>query len=666
MLISYMPKRIRFLNTLIFLGIVASYCSGAVYYIDFDNGNDESSGSSIEEAWKHCPGDSNAKGLAKSSLPKPGDVYHFKGGVIYRGQLNATRSGVEDNPIIYDGNSDGSWGTGRAIIDGTEPLLGWTQCASAEEADGNPAWEQIYWTYLPANSTAYSNVLFEDGELLHVAQDPNVLDPFWWDDRDLFLDHDWTTDTTIVDADYLNQADPEYWSGSTYVYIHGGNNIIYTRKLTGYDPAAHRIEYEPLGVGHLSKYAMANSLQILDAPGELVVREDQKDANNRVKVYLMPLTPGIEGKIISRTTESVAISLGSQSHLVVRGFILQGSNGGDSKGAIFKSIGSSVENLQITDNVIRNVGGMGIRLHTGNRIVISDNTITLCGGRGILLSKVTNASVRNNNLDKNAGTGIGFYGAQNSDISNNILTSHLGNHANGLTVYLDSSDILVFGNWVTGGRVAFTVQSSTNVTVAYNVLDGGEEANYALADWGGVNGLFIYNNYVFNAAVAIGKSSRNIVSKNNIMPGSRIKAGGGISENNIYTGNQTGELGTGEFLATEAELFVNPGSADYRLKSNSPAIDKGVDVGFETDSVGNPVPQGAAPDIGPFEYFTSNWRGLTGADGNYETPTRLGWVYADEDPWIWSYNLEGWIYMQTEWDDLSTTHNGWIYILRQG
>lgn len=48
--------------------------------------------------------------------------------------------------------------------------------------------------------------------------------------------------------------------------------------------------------------------------------------------------------------------------------------------------------------------------------------------------------------------------------------------------------------------------------------------------------------------------------------------------------------------------FINPGNADFHLRSNSPAIDAGVDVGVSEDFDGNVRPQGAAPDIGAFEF----------------------------------------------------------------
>lgn len=49
-------------------------------------------------------------------------------------------------------------------------------------------------------------------------------------------------------------------------------------------------------------------------------------------------------------------------------------------------------------------------------------------------------------------------------------------------------------------------------------------------------------------------------------------------------------------------LFVDTAAGDYRLKAGSPAIDMGAAVAATVDQDGRPVPVGAAPDAGAFEY----------------------------------------------------------------
>jgi hypothetical protein len=90
----------------------------ANYYVDFILGNDANSGMSAILDWKHSPGDDNAQGLAKSAVLHAGDTVFFKGGCVYAGMITAKWSGASNQPIVYDGNTAGAFGSGRAIIDG--------------------------------------------------------------------------------------------------------------------------------------------------------------------------------------------------------------------------------------------------------------------------------------------------------------------------------------------------------------------------------------------------------------------------------------------------------------------------------------------------------------------------------------------------------------------
>jgi len=93
-------------------------CAPNTYYIDYDGGNDANNGACTTSAWKHSPGDSAATGNAATAVPHAGNTIRFKGGVAYHGVIGLSWSGSAGNPLVYNGNSDGLWGTGRAILDG--------------------------------------------------------------------------------------------------------------------------------------------------------------------------------------------------------------------------------------------------------------------------------------------------------------------------------------------------------------------------------------------------------------------------------------------------------------------------------------------------------------------------------------------------------------------
>jgi hypothetical protein len=92
-------------------------------YIDFDSGNDAHDGRSQQQPWKHHPWDPSATGQAKAGTGA--HTYVFKQGVVYRGEMDAGESGTPATPIIL--TRDPSWGTGPAVICGSEAVTGWKQ-----------------------------------------------------------------------------------------------------------------------------------------------------------------------------------------------------------------------------------------------------------------------------------------------------------------------------------------------------------------------------------------------------------------------------------------------------------------------------------------------------------------------------------------------------------
>jgi hypothetical protein len=63
-------------------------------------------------------------------------------------------------------------------------------------------------------------------------------------------------------------------------------------------------------------------------------------------------------------------------------------------------------------------------------------------------------------------------------------------------------------------------------------------------------------------------------------------------------------LGPTETLADP--LFVNLGAQDFELQPQSPAINAGIDLGYGLDFANHPMPVGAAPDLGSYEYQSTH------------------------------------------------------------
>ncbi|MBT3220445.1 MAG: hypothetical protein HN348_15270 [Proteobacteria bacterium] len=108
----------------------------AVRYIDYESGSDANVGSKAKP-WKHHPWDSNANGEAASG---GGDTYVFKGGVVYRGILNAKGGGSKGAPLRL--TRDPSWGKGDAILAGSQKISGgFAKGAHRQMPDGDKVWK---------------------------------------------------------------------------------------------------------------------------------------------------------------------------------------------------------------------------------------------------------------------------------------------------------------------------------------------------------------------------------------------------------------------------------------------------------------------------------------------------------------------------------------------
>ena len=82
-----------------------------------------------------------------------------------------------------------------------------------------------------------------------------------------------------------------------------------------------------------------------------------------------------------------------------------------------------------------------------------------------------------------------------------------------------------------------------------------------------------------------------------------------VIEHNLYyaaAGSlQMGKEGPGAESLLDDPLFKDYEGAtvaeDFSLSSGSPAVNAGMDLGYEKDFMNREVPQGRAPDIGAFE-----------------------------------------------------------------
>src|SRR5262249_27934023 len=113
----------------------------SVRYIDFEAGDDANPGDAAGTPWKHHPWDPQATGkcAAASGL----STYAFKRGVVYRGRLVVKEAGRAGDPIRL--TSDPAWGTGEAVLCGSERVLGWKKGATHKDI---PEPHKVWWADL--------------------------------------------------------------------------------------------------------------------------------------------------------------------------------------------------------------------------------------------------------------------------------------------------------------------------------------------------------------------------------------------------------------------------------------------------------------------------------------------------------------------------------------
>jgi hypothetical protein len=609
--------------------VAAAQQHGArVFYIDYDSGSDRNDGRSPERPFRHAPGDPAAEHRARGTQLRAGDTVLFRGGVNYRGQIEVKWSGTPDAPIVYDGNSQGTFGNGRAVIDGADPITGWQRVASQAEARGNPDWQNLWVARIADDIDVFTANLTQGDQLMALARDPQLNDPFFMDEMSTMRNvlapavqhaedesHSW-----YVDPRVFTQQDPEYWRGAYMVLWVHDNRIRYIRVLD-YDPAEHRIRTEHLRSqqqpGERGRFAMINVLGAIARPGDYFV-DPEPDAEGNRRIYAWPHEVGPNGPQdmgVSRRADG--FHLRDQAHVTIQGFLIQNQGGARAHGV---SIPSGGRHVTILDNEIRfglsqSGLGAGIGIYTNSRnIVIENNEVHRNRrARGMRLT-FDDSVVTRNRLAQNGSTGIGFYTAKRSEMTRNVVLDHRGVHANGLTIYAHSDDILVEGNIVRDGGHAFTVQDSANVTVRNNIL----HANGPVVGiWSGYHrNLRFEHNVIVGAdrgpawAAGLTTSPRGMEVDglhvhNNILAGTMGTLPGNFSHN-IYTrlgeNDQEDRLPEGSVYVDAPErLFMNPAEHDYRPRPGSPAIDAGRDVGVPRDIEGTSRPQGSAPDIGAYE-----------------------------------------------------------------
>jgi len=267
------------------------------------------------------------------------------------------------------------------------------------------------------------------------------------------------------------------------------------------------------------------------------------------------------------------------------------------------------------------------------------------GRTGIGTRILVDVTVKNSHLAYNSATGIQIEAmSYNSIVEDNVCeyNSRSSEFETGIWIY-NSTNSIVRRNITRGNQTGIrcwnmiNFQIYNNLIIDNNYQPGGSVINTSGADFRNAAGTFYNNVLVGNSASNSKLGSvhvypegvNNITFKNNIIMNDGSvdtpkdmdfdQAAGStvISDNNlIYNANRTISIQVGDlnytwvnYKSTTGQdahslnanpLFVDPANGNFRLQSNSPAINAGVNVGLIYDYLGNLIV--GNPDIGAYEY----------------------------------------------------------------
>ncbi|MFO0591972.1 MAG: right-handed parallel beta-helix repeat-containing protein [Polyangiaceae bacterium] len=256
--------------------------------------------------------------------------------------------------------------------------------------------------------------------------------------------------------------------------------------------------------------------------------------------------------------------------------------------------------------------------NSGDRPVIRNNLIWGNAGAGVHMNGdasqggdgiISEALLEGNVIYDNGtagGSGINCDGVQNSRFQNNVLYSA---HASGMSLYVGDA-----------------AEAAKNNVVVNNTIIVASDGRWALNIQQDSTGNHVYNNILLNlhpsrGAVDIAPEALpGFVSDHNLVI-DRFTTDGGDT---ILTLAEW-QSATGQDMASQlaAPLFLDEKNNDYHLTAQSPAVDNGTSTEApSTDADGVSRPQGAAFDIGAYEFCSlgdcqsAGGTGGTGTGGN--------------------------------------------------
>lgn len=285
----------------------------------------------------------------------------------------------------------------------------------------------------------------------------------------------------------------------------------------------------------------------------------------------------------------------------------------------------------VRNNVVANSSQHGIAVTTEGLGTMTDVTVTgnvvhdtgigTGGYTGIFVEYTNNSKISGNTVYNSRENGIMLSYQSN----NNLIVGNIAFHNScyddqryaGIAIEVNSQYNKVYDNVSYGNCHAGYLTNSPNNDISNNTLYGNQEAQISMGDWNG--SLPINNTYKNNVivvttstdkAVALWKDTASFDGMQNTLDYNLYynTLGGDRSDLITITGYGNYSFASWKSAGKDQHgklanpLLANPSAANFHLTSVSPAIDAGTVVGTTVDLDGNARPQGAAYDMGAYEY----------------------------------------------------------------
>ncbi|MFW6303315.1 MAG: LamG-like jellyroll fold domain-containing protein [Candidatus Sumerlaeota bacterium] len=369
-----------------------------IRYIDYEGGKDSNPGTK-QAPWKHHPWDpaSNVPADANREV----DTFVFKGGVVYRGQIEIKGSGEAGNPIRF--TTDPSWGSGLGIIGGSETVSGW-QAGRHPDMPGNQTVYHVDLDFAPRN------VWMLDGQnditRLHLARTPNwtesdpddVMSEWWtWDNPQWWKGEGHTA--TVDDQKMHKGIDKENLIGEADDYVGG---YVWTEwgivmgspfasKIEAFYPEEKAIAFQGVWYKQTGKiisnnrYYLEDKPNFLDSPGEFWF--DKQGQGGRLYVRL-PDDMNPENVTIEAAKRINLFDAGKMEHIHISGLHFRFTNvfwDLSARHFVHEDVPAGVVRIQgsgdgiMIDHCIFEHVHMPVRIKVGNdnqdigEVVIADN-----------------------------------------------------------------------------------------------------------------------------------------------------------------------------------------------------------------------------------------------------------------------------------------------------